>query len=389
MNPFDLMTLSKSKSTRQANSALQRISDNNIHLPLPDEQENPEDIHFSMNNMLSRSISICPQQPNLFFANLTLERNKSKGNTKEEPKLSTPKLSHQNGISLDPCISININQETTVVKKEKSSLWNDIAEEVKVAHREKEKEEECVTDLKEFKNVGGVMSLLKKLFTRENVDRTKLSKEEKMILAAIVERKYDEKVDASKPNDILVEQVMAIIDRESKKRPEENYKYVFKRVIKSMREKFKQQSETKSKTKKKNSEKAFYEHYFKENIQKHKHPIERYYHPRNSNSKNSNFHKTINTEYIKAISESKAFVEDFMLEMDLLVEESKKIIDLKLRGLGTKFEEIFEKKGQSGVKDIVEYITTNKKCKLPWTIKEVEESIVVVKKLFNERLNHE
>lgn len=68
----------------------------------------------------------------------------------------------------------------------------------------------------------------------------------------------------------------------SSKRPEENYKFVFKKCLKYMKEDLKDQKKSKKKLKKKEFEKFFYNYYFKDISEKEGIPIEHFYHPKNS-----------------------------------------------------------------------------------------------------------
>lgn len=65
-----------------------------------------------------------------------------------------------------------------------------------------------------------------------------------------------------------MEQLEAIINEillcESHKRPEENYKFIFKKCLKKMKENFKFAKKNKKKMKTKDFEKFFYNYYFKD-----------------------------------------------------------------------------------------------------------------------------
>jgi hypothetical protein len=171
---------------------------------------------------------------------------------------------------------------------------------------------------------------------------------------------------------------------ESLKRPEENYKFVFKRCLKHMKEAFRA-GIPQRRVKKKDFDKAFYEHYFKAISDTEGISLENFYHPKNSQSKNKNLPKTINTGYIDNISKSKLFLKEFTDYLCFkLEEECRDIVDSKISGLINKWEHEFQlsNKDDKTIGDICNYIENNKKCKLPWTVNEVKEAIMVVKKLF-------
>jgi hypothetical protein len=169
----------------------------------------------------------------------------------------------------------------------------------------------------------------------------------------------------------------------SLKRPEENYKFVFKRCLKHMKEDF--QNLKGDKLKKKDFEKSFYEYYFKSVSEKEKAPLESFYHPKNSKSKSKNCPKTINSSYIENIAKSQKFVTDFLKYLNKYLEkEYLEVIDGKINGLIQKWDHEYEesKQNEKTIEDICNYIEKNKKCKLPWTLKEVQEAILSVRKLF-------
>ena len=68
----------------------------------------------------------------------------------------------------------------------------------------------------------------------------------------------------------------------SNKRPEENYKFIFKKCLKYMKDQLKDKIKHKKKMKKKEFEKYFYLYYFREICNREKIPLEHFFHPKNS-----------------------------------------------------------------------------------------------------------
>jgi hypothetical protein len=139
------------------------------------------------------------------------------------------------------------------------------------------------------------------------------------------------------------------------------------------------------KLKKKDFEKSFYEHYFRSIVNSEQMAIESFYHPKNSKSKTKNCPKTINTAYIENIAKSSTFVNDFLSYLNNFLEgEYREVIDLKIKGLIQRWENDYMDNNQNEkvIEEISNYIEKNKKCKLPWTMKEVDEAIMSVRKLF-------
>ena len=184
----------------------------------------------------------------------------------------------------------------------------------------------------------------------------------------------------------LKQSVDKIFESQGNKRPEENYKFAFKRVLKVMKSNFKKTHPPKTSSNRRNHEKAFYQFYFKSIAEKKKIPIESFFHPRTSRPQNRNQQKTINSEYIKAISESRPFIQKFSEHLSVLAEDSKALIESKIFGLLGQFENYLQDFPTEGVKKITEYVTKNKKCKLPWTTKEIGDAVKVVEDLFSKNV---
>lgn len=247
-----------------------------------------------------------------------------------------------------------------------------------------EKEESKI----KLKSTSGLFVLLKKLFTGENTEDLDffLSSIEKQILAALISRKFDQSLKSVLSIAHLKQSIDKIFESQGNKRPEENYKFAFKRVLKVMKSNFKKTHPPKTNSHRRNHEKAFYEFYFKSIAEKKKIPIESFFHPRTSRPQNRNQQKTINSEYIKAISESRPFIQKFSEHLSVLAEDSKALIESKIFGLLGQFENYLQDFPTEGVKKITEYVTKNKKCKLPWTTKEIGDAVKVVEDLFSKNV---
>lgn len=156
-----------------------------------------------------------------------------------------------------------------------------------------------------------------------------------------------------------------------------------------MKEKVKDKLSLKKKNKKKEFEKQFYYYYFREIAENEQLPIESFFHPKNSqackNSRYKNLPKTINQQYIMNISKSKEFINEFKFYLNNhLLRDYRVQIDQKFYGLISKWEtQLSEETSHEQVlKNILFYINENKKCKLPWNLKEIQEAILSVNKLF-------
>lgn len=238
-----------------------------------------------------------------------------------------------------------------------------------------------------YKNLIGLYNLLKKHFKGQDLSDKDLqiTNIEMTILKSIIQRKYKSKVNLNTKNILLKDKLTSIAKLGSSKRPEENYKFIFKRCLKYMKDNLVIQSEKKHK--KKEQEKQFYEHYFKHIAETEGLSIQQFFHPKNSKSKYKDAPKTINAEYVANISKSKEFVNNFLGYMhNRLKEDYNKTIDTKIEGLIKKWNDMYETADikEEILQTICEYIEKNKKCKLPWSNNEINEAISAVDKLFAE-----
>lgn len=174
-----------------------------------------------------------------------------------------------------------------------------------------------------------------------------------------------------------------ILSDGSHKRPEENYKFVFKRCLDFMKESFRKNH---PEIKKKDLERRFYECYFLDISKETGIPIEHFFDPKNGAGDGTNVPKTINGTYIKNISKSEPFKKEFVAFMtSSLREENLNSLGGKIDALIIKWEKLIAE-----AKSVPECITLirqdiekNKKAKLPWTIREIDEAIKSVQWLFD------
>lgn len=170
------------------------------------------------------------------------------------------------------------------------------------------------------------------------------------------------------------------------KRPEENYKFIFKRCLKQMKEKLRADQHT-ARRSKRDFENYFNRYYFEEVVDEPNRPLESFLHPKNSNQQNKNAAKTINSQYVSNIVLSHKFVRDFLNYLHKQLEDDyRNVISSKIKGLFEKWESEFQaaQNKDEQVTRICENIERNNKCKLPWTIIEVKAAITSVNQLFKD-----
>jgi hypothetical protein len=138
--------------------------------------------------------------------------------------------------------------------------------------------------------------------------------------------------------------------------------------------------------KKKDMERRFYESYFLDISRSIGLPLEHFFDPKNGTSDGGNVPKTINGTYIKNISKSEAFKREFIAFMtSSLRQENLNSLQGKIDALITKWEKQIADGASVGetVAEIRTDIEKNKKAKLPWTIREIDEAIKSVLWLFD------
>jgi hypothetical protein len=182
------------------------------------------------------------------------------------------------------------------------------------------------------------------------------------------------------------------------KRPEENYKYIFKKCLKKLKNRFSEKVDCKG-CKKDEVERRFYTFYFGDVAKAEGIKLECFYQPRNGAGScketgegkvkkgglsKKDIPKTISAKYIQTISKSKSFLQDFHSHLErALLQDYLKNIDRKIVGMFADWH------GRSHgpltnelIAEICHKIETNNKFKMPWTIKEVKTAIGAVQALF-------
>lgn len=236
----------------------------------------------------------------------------------------------------------------------------------------------------EYPTFGRLLMLLKKHFNSMEITEKdlKLSKQELEVMGGIITRKYKGRINTPTESYFLGTIFKDIEQLESNKRPEENYKFVFKRCIKFMKERL--NAHEKKKMRKRQLEEHFYQYYFAEACKSNNMSMDLVKHPQKG-LKSDTAPKTINAEYIGNVAKSREFVKDFNSYMYRFLQKDYELtVNPKLEGMVKRWEEIYSKAEdkQLGVNQIIEYVLKNKKCKLPWTGKEIDAAMESVRVIF-------
>lgn len=292
-----------------------------------------------------------------------------------------------------PCSIIQQPADVSIVR-EKSS-YSDVGEMIQTRSRD---------TLATYVALGGsrcrleafseLSLVLKKLFLGKlnGTEDIILSCDEMMVLSTILIKKFDYEPPVSN-----IYKVLHLFDEETyraKKRAEECYKFVFKHAYKNLKRAFcDAQLDNQLANGRALNSLDFYEHYFGEVSAKHAIPLSHFYLPLTPdsycNKGNKTVPKTINMNYAHLVSKSELFMRDFMDYLtNKFVVDYCELINLKIDHMVCKWSEISLAYNQSekSIFFICDYIKTNKKCKLPWTVREVRLAIDTVVKMI-ERAN--
>lgn len=207
-----------------------------------------------------------------------------------------------------------------------------------------------------------------------------LSKFEKKLLFFLIKRKYLPKAfkdPAESTEEPSYLKLINILGSFCNKRPEECYKFILTRVIKYLKHKFENNNKTKSKV-----EDSLYEEYFQTISDTYKIPLSDFHYPLTGSLKGK---FKLNSVYFSKIFMSQKFV-DALSEYSnkLLLSEYSTDIKKKLETLMDRWAELLD--SESGIesekqKEILDYVMFNKRCKLPWSVSEVRESVEKFDKL--------
>lgn len=199
---------------------------------------------------------------------------------------------------------------------------------------------------------------------------------EEEILNCLLQRKYFQHLTAAElvqPVPDRIQKINEIVNSRSNKRPEECYKFILTRVLKYLKRKYFFSAGEGSA----NSEKQFYEFFFGEVAESLGLPIESFIYP--ITRKQLDLSK-FNAAYFERIFRSEKFLAELNGYMeDGLYAEYREELKQKLCSFLRKYETMLKKANsdQAGIqKRMKEYLLKNKRCKLPWSLNEINESVI-------------
>ena len=199
---------------------------------------------------------------------------------------------------------------------------------------------------------------------------------EEEILNCLLQRKYFQHLtvaELAQPITERIQKINEIVNSRSNKRPEECYKFILTRVLKFLKRKYFFSTGEGSA----NSERQFYEFFFSEVAGALDLPIECFIYP--ITRKHLDLSK-FNAAYFERIFRSERFLAELNSYMEEgLYSEYREELKQKLCSFLRKYETMLKKANsdQAGIqKRMKEYLLKNKRCKLPWSLNEINESVI-------------
>jgi len=239
---------------------------------------------------------------------------------------------------------------------------------------------------KPLRNLKSLYLLLIKFFQGKEIatsDLQALSFWEVEILGLVVRRKYSsESALFSFPITEIAQSLdfLACIQRKlPSKRPEEIYKFVFTRAIKYLKMVFR--GNNMSGTDNHDSELKFYQHYFEPIARKNNLSLEKFLYPLNKKEK-SGWLRSPNFNYFRLVFMSETFAADIVqYATKVMPSEHQDELRQKALSILRRWDGVVngvEAKSPAGNKlkaELMHYFLKNKRCKLPWTLTEINNAI--------------
>lgn len=244
-----------------------------------------------------------------------------------------------------------------------------------------------------LKYFAKLATLIGKILKDEPLDSNDVDipPEDKEVLIAFLNKRYrlKEAQKLSRGNDLTPSGLLTLPSLLRKfnygKRKEENMKLVFNWVFKFLKTQL--SASCPEKLDKHQVDYLFYTHYFRKIAEEHELNILNFYKP-NFVKPIRNSEKTFNANFIKNIQLSSCFMSDFNIALDdYMMHEYKHVIDKKLYAIFSKWESKIDRESSrtAGVLSLARSIAGSRKCKLPWTMTEIQLAISCVKTELNYR----
>lgn len=229
-----------------------------------------------------------------------------------------------------------------------------------------------------------ILRVMLKVFMGEEItsQEASLSEQDRSVLLLILRQKFGLPSDFGQ-NQSLTFSLNSLRDSNSKKRKEENRKYVFKRVSKVLRAQFCTQRLGPRRPNKQTIDEEFFHYYFSDLAAKLRRPLREFYFPGSCTNK-IGLSKTFTSAYISLIKQSPIFRADFERELLKLVSSNtQKLVEAKVLRMAPKIDHLRQKIHLSKE---ASYSLIDRKGKLPWTLSEINTAYKCVLQSFNDKM---
>ena len=355
---------------------------------------NPYAMHQEkMLNQRSRCFCKMPEKSRKFYENVNfLEQLNGCVDCHVNLLKSRMRLSKQLNQTKENVKNYDSNPKKSEIFKNKASVREIIpmGEEIKSSRETTPDldDSKLFSDLNEFKKLAKF--LLKFLIGKPiTVHECKhLSRVEIQILLLFINKK---KRSDKKESELSEEMLKKLNKNWTKKRFEENLRYLVNKILKFLQNHFKSTIYDKVRqflnpqyillNQNAIFDYCFYGYYFLDATNYIEKPIEVYFHPksrRNPNlKKNKSIPRTISQNYLNNLRTSKLFIRDLVTYLKHCLEaEAKNNIISKLEKMCKEWEYTMKSKGKKHlIEMLTKMFTNNPKCKLPWGIQEVREAV--------------
>lgn len=233
-----------------------------------------------------------------------------------------------------------------------------------------------------------VCIILDKIFKGERVDKNELQLQNSYInlITAFVVKKFgnNKSIDLNNKDiktenkiDLLKDLIDYAIVKPSKKRVEENNKFIYKHTLKYLKAQF---YTSKNLRYNKESEQLFYEYYFDDISRQKNIPIELFYDPLNITSKTGKKAKTIRNDHLILLFNCRIFKNNFFSYIETNFKDDyqssiyKKVEKLLLpleKQLGES-DQLFK---SELIDNFIRKLNANKRCKFPWSSMEIDHAL--------------
>ena len=289
-------------------------------------------------------------------------------------------------------ISKNIKQHKKMFSFEEEQINIDVEKNIDFRFEEKlphpiyenRNERKFKSKLVKLKNVS---TYLQKIFKNESINIDKMESFEIKILITILERKFNKNLSFRKFGSLieikeLLKKTLNLFKKQvSKKRVEENNKFIYKFILRRLKLRYINEKNYKNNQE---SSDLFYSYFFSDLSKKKNLHIIEFHDPLNL----KNMKKSLNNKFFQLIFQSERFKNQFLnYHDDYLMEAYQNLLEKKFHKFLIKYEKYFRENKNDAVENIIKNISNSTRIKFPWNKNEISNAMLFFKKNIYKQLN--